>query len=157
MTLHARYRDAPWQGDRWPNFAARELACRCAGRFCAGEIWLDASFMDALQALRNEAGKPFIITSGHRCAQWNASVGGAPLSRHRRLAVDISLRGHERFALRRAAIAHGFTGIGCAQTFLHLDRRTRPALWHYGQRSETLWQATYSESPQVQQAAASSD
>ncbi len=124
---------------RWPHFAIFELACRCAGRFCAGEYWHDEDFLDGLEALRQDVGRPLIVTSGHRCAQWNAAVGGAALSRHKTIAVDVSLNGQDREALRAAALRHGFTGIGLARSFIHLDRRATPAQWYY-KRSKPLWQ-----------------
>ena len=116
---------------RWPHFSARELSCRCGGRFCQGEYWHDLVFLDALEALRAEAGRPLVINSGHRCALWNAHVGGAPRSLHKTLAVDIRLAGHDRHRLLASAKRLGFTGFGLAHTFLHLDRRGRPALWYY--------------------------
>ena len=124
---------------RWPHFAVAELACRCAGRFCLGEYWHDPIFLDALEALRARAGRPLVITSGHRCTLWNAAIGGAPASQHKRLATDISLTGHDRHALLKAAFDCGFTGLGLARTFLHLDRRVRPARWFY-RGSNSLWQ-----------------
>ena len=124
---------------RWPNFSVSELACKCRGRFCAGEYWHDADFLDRLQALRDAVGGPLLITSAHRCAQWNAVVGGAPLSHHRRIAVDIALDGHDRFALRQQAERLGFRGFGLARSFLHLDRRARPACWYY-KGSKHLWE-----------------
>mgnify|MGYP001803481590 FL=1 len=124
---------------RWPNFSIAELACRCRGRFCDRAYWHDAAFLDQLQALRDEAGKPIIINSAHRCPQWNAYVGGAPHSRHKQLAVDIALAGHDRGELYRKSRTLGFTGLGLAQTFLHLDRRRLPATWFYS-GSEKLWQ-----------------
>ncbi|MEM9422931.1 MAG: D-Ala-D-Ala carboxypeptidase family metallohydrolase [Pseudomonadota bacterium] len=123
----------------WPHFSISELACRCGGRFCHAEYWHDPLFLDALEALRAEVGRPLIVTSGHRCDQWNAAVGGAPLSQHKTLAVDIALAGHDRHALRKAANEQGFTGQGLARSFLHLDRRARPAIWYYG-RSNEAWQ-----------------
>ncbi len=122
---------------RWPHFKIGELACHCAGRFCAGDYWHAPDFLDALEALRSEAGHALHVTSGHRCAQWNAAVGGAPLSQHRTLAVDLALAGHDRHALKASAVRCGFTGLGLARTFLHLDRRARPATWHYGRSKET--------------------
>ena len=120
------------QGWRWPHFTVSELACRCAGRFCDGAYWHDPGFLDALEDLRARAGhRPLVITSGHRCALWNAAVGGAPRSMHRTLAVDIALRGREPARLEAAARAAGFTGIGLAGGFIHLDRRARPARWTY--------------------------
>lgn len=116
---------------RWPNFSVAELACRCGGRFCDQAYWHDAEFLDHLQSLRDQIGRPLFITSAHRCAQWNAYVGGAPRSRHKQLAVDIALSGHDRGELYRKSRALGFTGLGLAQTFLHLDRRRVPATWFY--------------------------
>lgn len=125
-------------GWRWPHFTPRELACHCGGRFCAGEYWHAPDFLDALEALRADAGQPLIVSSGHRCAIWNSYVGGARFSLHRAMAVDISLAGHDRHMLLAAAERHGFTGLGLAKTFLHLDRRPRPARWFYP-GSETSW------------------
>jgi len=95
--------------------------------------------LDALQSLRASLGRPLIINSAHRCRLWNAAVGGAPRSMHKSIAVDISLSGHDRFSMLAAAEALGFTGIGLAKTFIHLDRRSVPARWYY-KGSHSLWQ-----------------
>lgn len=124
---------------RWPHFSVLELACRCGGRFCEASYWHDPEFLDALEALRSVVGRPLILTSAHRCAQWNAAVGGAPLSKHKGIAVDIFLKGHNRTELREAALQLGFRGLGLARTFIHLDRRARPAVWYYG-RSKKVWE-----------------
>ncbi|MEO1660915.1 MAG: D-Ala-D-Ala carboxypeptidase family metallohydrolase [Pseudomonadota bacterium] len=116
-----------------------ELACRCAGRFCRGAYWHDPVFLDRLQALREAVGEPLILTSAHRCPQWNAAVGGAPFSQHKRIAVDVLLQGHDRRALFGLAQQAGFTGFGLARNFLHLDRRGQSAIWYY-QGSEAEWQ-----------------
>lgn len=124
---------------RWSNFSVPELACRCGGRFCDYAYWHDPDFLDHLQNLRDQIGKPLIINSAHRCPQWNALIGGAPHSRHKWLAVDIALAGHDRGELFHCCRALGFTGLGLAQTFMHLDRRRQPATWFYP-GSEKLWQ-----------------
>ena len=123
---------------RWPHFSVREFSCRCGGRFCSGQYWHDAEFLDALEDMRARAGRPLVLTSGHRCAGWNAAVGGAPLSRHKQIAADIRIAGHSRKALLDAAIGAGFTGFGLGRSFLHVDRRARPARWYYP-GSERLW------------------
>ena len=128
-----------WPRDRWPSFSPRELACRC-GRYCSGAYWHDPIFLDGLQQMRNALG-PLHLTSGHRCGLHNAAVGGAPLSMHKSIAADISLSGHDRFAVRGAAIAAGFTGLGYASGFLHVDRRKQPAQWFYGPNSRAVWTA----------------
>lgn len=129
--LYSSYRDVSRAAWRWPHFTPQELACRCGGRGCRGAYWHDADFLDALEALRKETGRPLKINSGHRCAIWNAVVGGVPGSWHRRIAVDIALKGHDGRALVAAAKRCGFTGIGIAKTFIHLDRRETPARWTY--------------------------
>ena len=129
--LYSSYRDVSRASWRWPHFRPDELACRCGGRGCRGAYWHDADFLDALEALRAEMGRPLKINSGHRCAIWNAVVGGVPNSQHRRIAVDIAFQKHDRRALVAAAERLGFTGIGIAKSFLHLDRREAPARWTY--------------------------
>lgn len=122
----------------WPHFSITELACRCGGRFCDASYWHDPHTLTGLESMRFKIGKPLIVNSAHRCALWNASVGGAPLSQHKRMAVDLSLRGHDRFTVLSAAKDAGFTGLGLARTFLHVDRRKAPAQWYY-KGSKHLW------------------
>ena len=55
------------------------------------------------------------------------------------MAADIPLIGHDKERLRALAIEAGFTGLGLARTFLHLDTRERPAVWYYP-GSFDLWQ-----------------
>lgn len=129
--LYSSYRHVSRATWRWPHFTPAELACRCGGRGCRGAYWHDAEFLDALEALRREMRRPLKINSGHRCAIWNAVVGGVPKSEHRQIAVDIAFQKHDRSALVEAAERLGFTGIGIARTFLHLDRRETPARWIY--------------------------
>jgi len=117
----------------WRNFTPSEMACRCG----CGEIFYGPKFYDVLQALRDEVG-PLTITSGHRCRRHNALVGGAPMSQHLKLAVDVRLHGHDRIELARAARRHGFTGLGYYQTFLHLDQG-RDRFWYSGNRARRLW------------------
>ena len=143
--LYAKVDGVPVEGWRWRWFAPRELACRCAGRFCAGEYFHDPEFLDALEGLRADLDRPLQITSGRRCRLHNAAVGGAPLSMHARaIAADVSVAGWDdeaRGALLTRAAARGFTGFGFARSFLHLDRRSRPAEWDYGQGGLRRWKA----------------
>lgn len=137
--LIASYKDFSLAGWAWPHFRPDELACKCAARGCRGEYWHDPAFLDALEALRAIVRRPIRINSGHRCAVRNALVRGAPRSRHRRLAVDVDLRGHDRHAFYNAAKACGFTGIGRGRTYIHLDRRPIPAEWTYP-GADASWQ-----------------
>jgi hypothetical protein len=141
MKRFTSWRDVEWDARRWPNFTAQELACKCGGRFCNGHYLHDEDFLDRLQDVRNTMNKPLRITSGHRCAQWNAVQGGAPLSMHKRIAVDIKLAGHDPRELLDAGVRAGFRGLGLHTGFLHLDRRQRPAVWTYGPVSNRFWLA----------------
>ncbi len=119
---------------RWNSFHPTELACRHCG-----EIYIWPDFLDRLQKARTQINRPFHILSGHRCPLHNAKVGGAPFSQHLKLAVDISLQGHDRFDLLDACRAAGFTGFGFYQTFLHIDLG-RPRQWWSTPTVRDLWQ-----------------
>lgn len=117
-SLYPHWRDvdlAAWK-TRWPSFHPSEIACRHCG-----EILVDATFMDALQRQRDESG-PIVLTSAYRCPVWNAMVGGAPLSMHKRgRAGDQALRGRALAAIEGEARRAGFKGFGRYRTFLHAD------------------------------------
>ncbi len=123
-----------WDEYRWPNFTLSELACRHCG-----DAYIWPEFLDCLQCLRDKINVPLHVLSGHRCALHNAMIGGAPLSQHLKLAVDISLYGHDRFQLSEFARDIGFTGFGYYSTFLHLDLG-RQRHWYGGQKARQLWQ-----------------
>lgn len=55
----------------------RETVCKCG---CGLNI--TTTFMNLLNDLREEFGKPIIVLSGARCAEHNAKVGGAKQSAH---------------------------------------------------------------------------
>jgi len=118
----------------WDNFTPHEIACKHCG-----QVYYWPGFMDRLQALRDEVGKPIRIKSAHRCRIHNARVGGAPLSQHLRIAVDVDLKGHNRTEFARKARKVGFTGFGFYQSFLHLDLG-RLRHWFGGKRSKKSWE-----------------
>lgn len=128
-----------------PNFTRAELSCPRTG-----EYYHDPEFLWRLERMRELNGNtPLIINSAHRSALHNAAVRGAPLSQHKKMAVDIRLNGHSPGRLRRAAIEAGFLGIGLANTFIHVDLRRpiegrvfprdRITQWFYGPSSEEFW------------------
>ncbi len=123
-----------WSLERWPNFTISELACR----HCQ-EVYVWPEFMDRLQQARYDVARPFDILSGHRCSLHNVRVGGAPLSQHLRLAVDISLIGHDKEQLLKACQQAGFHGFGYYQTFLHIDLG-KPRHWFGGEKAKEIWQ-----------------
>jgi uncharacterized protein YcbK (DUF882 family) len=124
----------PLSGWRWQSFRPVEMGCR----HCA-ETYYWPEFMDGLQAARDQIGRPFHILSAHRCSLHNARVGGAPLSQHLRLAVDISLHGHDPGVLYEALRQAGFTGFGFYTTFIHADMGPKRQ-WFGTHKARTQWQ-----------------
>lgn len=129
-----------WDAERWPHFTAKEFTCKCGLRYCGGEYMHSPDFLDAMEFLKTAMhGAPIIINSGHRCATWNRLQGGSKNSMHLTIAADIRIDPHDRHELLKAAEDCGFTGIGLAVNFLHVDRRERPARWDYGPASRRAW------------------
>lgn len=113
-------------------FRTAEFKCRCRSATCDAPP-MDPAFIDKLQALREQWGKPLIITSGARCPAWNAKVGGAEKSQHvLGKAADILMPDASAIP-KFVALAEkvGFGGIGIAMQFVHLDSRDGHARWTY--------------------------
>lgn len=135
MTLYSSSSECPavfggrW---RWQNFSAVELSCPCCG-----EYWHDPVILDAIQRVRTAIANPITINSAHRCPIHNAHVGGAALSEHKRIALDISLYGQDRMWLLKIAEESGFTTFGFYNTFLHMD--LRPGRRWFGKGAVSSW------------------
>ncbi|MDW7678876.1 MAG: D-Ala-D-Ala carboxypeptidase family metallohydrolase [Bacillota bacterium] len=108
------------------NFILKEFECNDGSH----QVALRHELLDKLQRLREEAGKPVIITSGYRNPSHNARVGGSPTSRHLTgEAADIRIPGLHPDEVAQLAAAVGFTGIGIYDSFTHVDIRPVPARW----------------------------
>jgi len=119
---------------RWNNFRPAEIACRGSA-----EILVDPIALDALQAARNECGRPFQILSAYRSPRHNAYVGGAPLSAHKSgIAFDIHLDGHDRQTLLDICRGAGFGSFGRYVSFLHVDMRPGRA-WFGSNKARETW------------------
>lgn len=123
--------------DRFANFQPHEFVCSHTGK-----NGMKPGFMEKLQALRTEYGKPMTVTSGYRhpthpIEARKASPGAHASGR----AADIAVQGGDALKLIELALKHGFTGIGVNQKgdgrFIHLDDlkhepgRPRPWVWSY--------------------------
>lgn len=119
---------------KYPNFEPQEFAC-----LHTGEVEMTPGFMDKLQALRTEYGKPMRVTSGYRSPEHPIEAAkDKPGSHASGCAVDISVNSIDAYTLVKLAIKHGFTGIGISQKqgsrFVHLDtldEYPRPNIWTY--------------------------
>lgn len=99
-------------------FKREEFSCPCCG-----ENLVKASLIDKLDVAREQAGVPFVITSGYRCPKHNEDVGGVPNSSHTRgYAADIKVNGsRDRFAVVQGLVIAGFNRIGVSSGFVHAD------------------------------------
>jgi len=97
---------------------------------------MDKTFLLRLDEARERAGIPFVINSAYRTPEHNAKIGGKPNSSHLRgLAVDISVtNSRQRFIILNALLDVGFTRIGIADTFIHVDldnEKSKEVIWTY--------------------------
>ena len=129
-THHSKIKPNDWG---WPNFSPGEIACHGDG-----SIVVVREAMNALQDMRDMLGKPMIITSAYRSPVYNASCGGAPMSKHLEgVAFDILLHRIERGQLLACA-RDFFTGFGFYQTFLHVDLGPSRS-WAPSRKAKELW------------------
>ena len=96
---------------------------------------MNKEFLFKLDEARMLAGTPFKITSGYRTEAHNKKVGGVKGSSHTKgCAVDIAVNsGLQRSAIVCALAKVGFTRIGIAKTFVHvdLDKEKQNSIWLY--------------------------
>ena len=91
--------------------------------FKNNELNMDEEFLQRLDEAREYAGIPFIINSAWRSEEDNKRVGGKPNSSHLKgLAVDIkATNSRQRGLILDALRSVGFSRIGVAKTFIHVD------------------------------------
>tara|TARA_B110000211_G_scaffold199897_1_gene230559 strand:- start:295 stop:675 length:381 start_codon:yes stop_codon:yes gene_type:complete len=115
-------------------FSRSEFSCQYTG-----ENKIEDSLLLKVDELRERCGFPFIITSGYRSL-------AHPIERAKKtntgthaqgIAADIKvIDGVQRFKIVAEAIKMGFTGIGVASNFVHVDIRSldtneSPVMWCY--------------------------
>lgn len=118
------------------DFHYDEMACRCPDSECAGkQMEVDEALIEKLQRMRDLLGRPLVVTSGLRCPEHNAKIGGHRDSEHLHgRAADLAIHhSAERFQLAQFAFGLGFRGIGIGQGFIHVDTRREghPVAWTY--------------------------
>ena len=97
---------------------------------------MSRKFLRMLDEARGIANVPFKINSGYRTVSHNKKVGGSENSSHLiGVAADISCTtSAKRYRILAALIAVGFTRIGIASTFIHVDNdatKTPGVAWTY--------------------------
>ena len=110
-------------------FSTSEFDCKHTG-----ENRMEQDFLSKLDALREACGFPFVITSGYRSPDHPIeAVKEIPGTHAQGIAADIKITNSaQRYTIIREALAHGFTGLGVAGDFIHVDTRgTVPVIWVY--------------------------
>ena len=110
-------------------FKIEEFDCRETG-----ESNMERAFLDLLDELRHSSGFPFVITSGYRSPRHSIESAKPVPGKHAQgIAADIAVsNASQRHTLLKHAFNLGFTGIGVADTYIHLDTRgTTPVVWTY--------------------------
>ena len=99
-----------------------------------GENRMEPEFLEKLDSLREYCGFPFVITSGYRSPSHPLEAAKEIPGTHAQgIAADIKTTSSaHRYTLIKGALEHGFTGIGVAGDFIHVDTRgTVPVIWTY--------------------------
>ena len=99
-----------------------------------GENKMSEEFLLKLDELREACGFPFIVTSGYRSPNHSIEARkNSPGTHTQGIAADIRVSGgNQRYIIAQKAMELGFTGIGVAKTFIHVDiRETTPVVWVY--------------------------
>ena len=111
------------------NFTRKEFACKSGN--CT-PIAVDHELVLVLQDLRDHFGKAIKITSGYRCPAHNATVGGAPNSKHTLgTAADIKVVGvypQEVYNYLNTKYPDKY-GLGLYSSWVHVDIREERARW----------------------------
>ena len=120
------------------HFLPSEFKCGCG---CGlGIESMQPDTLELLDACREFANVPFVISSSIRCVAHNNAVGGADRSAHiTGHAVDVrAIDSNTRHRILSAAFRLKVPRIGIAKTFIHLDNSPHLAadvVWLYGSKS----------------------
>ena len=119
------------------HFKKSEFKCKCG----CGIQNVDDRFLARLDFAREDADISFVINSGCRCPEHNAAVGGVPSSSHVATesqactAADIKCDdSSSRHRIILSLLNAGFTRIGVAKTFVHVDSdpsKSPNVIWTY--------------------------
>ncbi len=112
----------------------KESEFTCDGVNCFDKM--SPKLLEMLEEARDVADVPFNLTSTWRSKSKNKDAGGKPNSAHLRgNAVDIACdSSFKRLIMLEALIGAGFTRIGVAKTFIHVDcdmELPQEVMWMY--------------------------
>lgn len=113
------------------NFSRAEFKCQCNN--CDYDT-VDSELIQVLQGLRDYYLTPIKITSGNRCPEHNANIGSTATNSYhiRGRAADIQVKGVDPRVVQDYLLAlyPDKFGIGCYESFTHIDTRTKKGRWN---------------------------
>ena len=109
------------------HYKLEEFACKCG----CGTNLARIELLYLCELVRElNGGKPLPVSSGTRCAEYNAKVGGAPKSKHvLGLAADLPVDDPSYIYKRLEEILIYSHGLGKYTNFIHVDIRDTKARW----------------------------
>lgn len=129
-------RQAKRLGTASAHFSFLEMRCKCGGvNADCMRVWTPRSVFAALEVSRAKENHPITVTSGCRCPNYNAHVGGAKSSRH--MAGDaVDWTGPDKDTTRSWRVWRGIGFGGHSDHSLHTDLRptsttSSPMTWLY--------------------------
>ncbi len=110
-----------------PHFQRSEFACKCG----CGMDTVDAELLEILEDVRFHFNSPVVITSANRCNSHNDRIKGSKNSQHlRSRAADIVVNDiHPDDVYAYLDLKYPHCGLGCYDTFTHVDSRGTKARW----------------------------
>jgi len=106
-----------------------------------GDRGMVTTFLDKMDSIREDFGRPLVVSSGYRCSHYNSIVSSTGKSGPHTTgrAMDVLVSGEDAYEIIALAPKYGITGIGVSQKgphnkrFLHLDdlKHLRPWVWSY--------------------------
>ena len=122
LTLPTPERDDWWNSIQY--FSRKEFACKC-GRYCNGyPAQMQRKVVELVDRARAELKGVGFVSSGSRCRQHNANVGGVSDSRHLLgKAIDLRIEGKSArqtlaWALRQPQVRYAYA---IDTSFVHID------------------------------------
>ena len=111
-------------------FSDEELKCKCGK---CGSPNINPDFLEKLDSARSLSKTPYVITSAYRCKAHNKAIGGTENSLHTKgEAVDIVANtDNKRANVLISLVQAGFTHIGIANDFIHVDLSKKVGIWLY--------------------------
>lgn len=115
-------------GDISKHFDRSEFACKCG----CGFDTVDVGLIDVLEKVRTYFDVPVIINSACRCDSHNRNEGGSDQSQHKLgRAADIVVNLVDSSIVQEFLMSEypDSLGIGCYDTFTHIDSRNGKGRW----------------------------